>query len=78
MSLLRTVVTVYVVVKVAPVIIKGVAYVADGAVTGITNKIGKDITKLVFGEEELKKYSRREQVKYNNYYAYKNRRRDEA
>ena len=50
-GLLKTIVTTYVLIKVTPKIIKGVVYVAGGAITGITDKIVKAIFVIIDGEK---------------------------
>lgn len=52
MKLLKNLVKLYVVIKVTPPIIKGVAYIAEGAATGIANKIVKDIFVIIDGDRE--------------------------
>ena len=78
-GLLKTVVTIYVISKVAPVIIKGVVYVTDGAMTGIANKIVKDIDKVIFGEEDAEaRILRRGRKNYRDYSTGYTRYKDEA
>ena len=83
-SLLKTVVTIYVISKVAPAIIKGVVYITEGAMTGIANKIGKDISKVVFGEEKPRMNLRRyrgysgSNESYHTYRGYNNQSKGRA
>jgi len=42
-KLLKNILTIYVVVKVAPKVIRGVVYITDGALTGIANKVVTDV-----------------------------------
>jgi len=72
MSLFKTVATIYVVSKVAPVIIKGVVYITEGAMQGITDKVVRDLDKLVFGEDKDRRRNlRRERKHYRSYSEYR-------
>jgi len=57
-KLLKTVVTAYIVIKVAPVIIKGVSYITEGAVKGVVSKVVKDVFKAIDVKEKESRHLR--------------------
>jgi len=63
-SLVKKIVIAYVVIKVVPPIFKVVAYITEGAVQGVANKIVKDIFSTNETEEGKRK---RRNLRYNSY-----------
>lgn len=51
-KLLKTLITAYIVIKVAPPVIRGVAYITEGAVRGVSTKIVKDIFNVIDRDEK--------------------------
>lgn len=81
-KLLKTVLTAYVVMKVAPPIIKVVTYITKGAAQGVKNKINKDISSWVKSglKEKEKEQPLGQEYKHNyeTYSEWKSRNKEKA
>ena len=75
-KLLKTVVTAYIVIKVAPVIINCVSYITEGAVKGVVTKVVKDVFKTIDGKERERHLDR--SLTYSNYMGRRLRNKEKA